>query len=310
MKKTLLLFVFVSAALSLSAQKAERGPYTLEKISDGIFQIQDYNSERGRGTYTNVQGQTLNNNCSDMYLVVGRDKALLIDLSNNIQWADRAAESLRSLVSEYAQGRDLVITITHNHGDHLGMLHAFADDAKVRFWVPMADFPDQSRFPEGRTTLFNDNASIDLGGTIIKTLKVEGHTPGSTLFFASGRDIVFTGDAIGSGSGVWIFSADAFAQYKQGITRLIRYISDPANGINKEKLIIYGGHSWQGLALWPLGAQYILDMGELIKRIEAGTGYETVPMSGNPRLDTHYKYGTATITWSRASEKEYLESLN
>jgi hypothetical protein len=51
-------------------------------------------------------------------------------------------------------------------------------------------------------------------------------------------------------------------------------------------------------------------MGELIKRIEAGTGYETVPMSGNPRLDTHYKYGTATITWSRASEKEYLESLN
>ena len=300
---------FVLMAVSLWAQKVERGPYTLEVISEGIYQIQDYNSERGRGTYTNAQGQISNNNCSDMFLVVGTDKALLIDLSNNVQWADNAAESLRSLVSEYARGRDLIITVTHSHGDHLGMLQAFAGDAKVHFWIPKADFPDGGRFPDDRTMFFEENVAVDLGDTKVKTLKVEGHTPGSTIFFVADKDIVFTGDAIGSGSGVWIFSAEAFAQYKQGITRLINYIDNPANGINREKLIIYGGHSWQGVALWPLGTRYILDMGELIKHIEAGNGYETVPMSGNPRLDTHYKYGTATITWSRASEQTYLESL-
>ena len=299
------LFYFYTV---LPAQKVERGPYTLETISDGIYQIQDYNSERGRGMYTNAQGQVANNNCSDMYLIVGSSKALLIDLSNNVQWATDAAESLRSLVNEYSRGRDLMITVTHTHGDHLGMLYAFAEDVKVNFWIPKTDFPDQGRFPQGRTKLFEENASLDLGGTMVKTLKVEGHTPGSTLFFVDGRDIVFTGDAIGSGSGVWIFSADAFVQYKQGVVRLIDYINNPANGVNKDKLIIYGGHSWQGIALWPLGAQYILDMGELIKRIEAGNGYETVPMAGNPLLDTHYKYGTATITWSSASEKEYRES--
>ena len=55
--------------------------------------------------------------------------------------------------------------------------------------------------------------------------------------------------------------------------------------------------------------QYIRDISELIRRIEAGNGYETTPISGNPILDTHYKYGTATITWSRMAEKMYLNSL-
>jgi len=307
MKKTLLFFASIMIVVLLSAQKVERGPYTLEMVSDGIYQIQDYNSVRGKGNSTNVKGESVFNNCSDMYLLVGSNSALLIDLSNNVQWADNAGESLRSLVNEYSFGRNLVVTVTHNHGDHLGMLHAFADDEKVRFWVPKADFQNRSRFPEGRTVLFDDDALIDLGGIVVKTLKVEGHTPGSTLFFVDGRDIVFTGDAIGSGSGVWIFSAEGFAQFKQGITRLINYINNPANGINKEKLILHGGHSWQGIALWSPGIQCILDMAELIRCIEKGSGYETAPMTGsNSRLDTDYKYGTATITWSRASEKEYF----
>ena len=311
MKRILLILpIFIYSFVSLSAQKVERGPYTLEVISEGIYQIQDYNSERGRGTYTNAEGQVSFNNCSDMYLIVGRDKALLIDLSNNVRWVDNAAESLKSLVYEYSRGRDLIITVTHSHGDHLGMLHAFQDDTKVHFKVPKSDFPNLDRFPESRTVYFEENDSFDLGGIIIKTLKVEGHTPGSTVFFVEGKNIVFSGDAIGSGSGVWIFSTEGFIQYKQGITQLINYINNPANGIEKEKLIIYGGHSWQGIALWPLGIQYILDMAELIRRIDTGSNYETTPMSGNQRLDTHYKYGIATITWNRASEKEYRESLS
>jgi len=308
-RKLLLIFGIILMVTSLSAQKVERGPYTLEAISDGIYQIQDYNSVRGRGNYTNGQGQTSYNNCSDIYLIVGRNKALMIDLSNDIHWADNAAESLRSLVSEYLRGRDLIITVTHSHSDHLGMLYAFADDAKVRFWIPNTEFPNWVPFPGNRTTLFNDKASIDLGGIVVKTLLVEGHTPGSTLFFVEGRNMVFTGDAIGSGNGVWIFTADGFAQYKQGINKLIEYINHPANGIDKEKLIIYSGHSLQNPAPLPLGVQYIMDMSELIRRIETGSHYETVPIQGFLHLDTHYKYGTATITWSRAAEKEYLESV-
>jgi len=312
------IFILLLCAVSLYAQqshvnlpqKVERGPFTLETISEGIYQIQDYNSERGRGPYTNAQGQESFNNCSDMYLIVGSNKALLIDLSNNVQWANQAAESIKSLVVEYSRGRELMIAVTHSHGDHLGMLHAFENDAKVRFWVPKAEFPNQGLFPEGRTVFFDENASIDLGGTIIKTLKVAGHTPGSTFYFVDGKDIVFTGDAIGSGSSVWIFTAEGFAQYKLGVNRLVHYINNPANGINKEKFIIYPGHTAQGIAVWPLGLQYILDMQELIKRIEMGSGYNNTPMLGNTRLDMYYKYGTATIAWNRAAEKEYLETFS
>ena len=307
MKRQLVCFVFAAAVVSLMAQEVERGPYTLDVISEGVYQIQDYNSLRGRGSYKDARGEYQYNGCSDMYLLVGCDKALLIDLSNNVQWAAHAGDSLRSLVSEYSRGRDLTITVTHNHGDHLGMFYAFAEDEKVHFWIPKADFPQAGFFPKTRTTLFEENASFDLGGIVVKTLTAGGHTPGSTLFFVEGKDMVFTGDAIGSGSGVWLFTAEAFAPYKQSIRRLIDYINDPVNRINKEKLIIYSGHSSQGMGLGPLGIQYILDMDELIRRMEAGSGYETAPMPyGGPSMDTNYKYGTATITWSRASEKKYF----
>jgi len=63
----------------------------------------------------------------------------------------------------------------------------YAEDQALKH-IPMhmadweVDFPERGSFPEGRTTFFYENASIDLGGTVIKTLKTEGHTPGSTLF--------------------------------------------------------------------------------------------------------------------------------
>ena len=301
------LFIgFLLLTMSISAQNIVRGPYNLDVISDGIYRIQDYNDVRGRGNYTNAQGQIAYNNCSDIFLIVGREKALMIDLSNDVRWADNAAESLRSLIKEYSAGRELIITVTHSHSDHLGMLYAFVDDTAIQYWIPHDEFPEWVPFPNVRTKMFKDNASLDLGGVVIKTLKVEGHTPGSTLFFVEGKDIVFTGDAIGSGGGVWIFSAEGFAQYNQGVNKLVEYINNPANGINKDNLILYTGHTLQ-VQNWPLGAQYIYDMQELIKRINAGSGYETAPMSGNLRLDTNYKYGSATITWSRASEKEYFE---
>jgi len=307
-KGRLLVLGVVLSLTSVWGQKVERGPYTLDVISEGIYQIQDYNSVRGRGNFVDEKGQSGYNNCSDIYLLVGSRKALMIDLSNEIRWAENPGEALRSLVNEYSAGRDLVVTVTHSHSDHLGMLYAFENDPKVHFWIPNDEFPNWVPFPGARTTMFNDRASIDLGGIVVKTLKVEGHTPGSTLFFVEGRDMVFTGDAIGSGSGVWIFTANGFAQYKQGINKLIEYINNPTNGINKDKLMLYGGHSLQ--AVEPLGIQYIYDMAELIKRIETGGYYETLPMLGNVRLDTHYKYGLATITWSRAAEKEYLETIS
>ena len=294
------------------SQTIEKGPYTVYVIGEGVWHIEDANSSRPAGLKTDKDGKVLSmNNCSDMYLVTGTKKALLIDLSNFIKWDTTAVESLRSVVSEMIGNNELYISVTHKHGDHLGMLPAFKDDPKVKFWIPEAEFRGMDIFPEERTTFFPENASLDLGGGyLITTTEVPGHTDHGTLFFIKGRDLVFTGDALGSGSGVWIFNYDSFITYAGSIGKLIRYLEDPANLIDLEKLVLYGGHYWQRGTQEKLTARYVYDMKTLTEKIKQGTS-EQIPVSNQFKyLDTNFKYGTATITWNKEDAAKYAGTFS
>ncbi len=308
--KIFLLFIISLFCVGVMAQSIQKGPYTISVIADNVFHIEDSNDSNPAGYHYDAAGNsTGTNNCSDMYLVIGKEKALLIDLSNKITWDDTADESLRSLVYERANGKQLYITVTHNHGDHLGMLPVFADDEKAMFWLPKKEFESVDRFPSERTTYFPENESLDLGGFLINTLEVPGHTAHSTLFFLKDRNIVFSGDAIGSGNGVWLFNAESFPVYVEGVKNLIQYIESPANNIDLEKLTVYGGHAWQKGDLDRLNAQYIYDMRTLIDEIGEGTAYVEDYAATFPFLNANFKYGTAIITWNKEAAKEYAESL-
>ncbi len=303
------LFALVATSCSKApATTEEVGPYTVQTITDQVYHIEDFNTERPRGDYKLPDGTPTQNNCSDIYLVVGKESALLIDLSNRL--ADTtAAASLRKIVYDRIGKRELIITITHNHGDHLGMMAAFHDDERARFWIPEADFKNSKAFPESRTELFADGATIDLGGKSITTLTIAGHTTGSTVFFLDGQDLCFTGDAIGSGNGVWIFSYESFRdQYVGSVEKLISYIEDPANGIDSSKLVFWGGHDWQKGALPKLDMQYLYDMRTLIGQLAAGTA-DYDPQAYNARLNANYKYGTAKITWHTDHALRYAEEM-
>ena len=77
------------------------GPYTVYILSPNVFRIEDANESNPAGMAVGDDGQIVRmNNCSDMYLVIGKNKALLIDLSNDVKWDDTAAESLRAVVYE------------------------------------------------------------------------------------------------------------------------------------------------------------------------------------------------------------------
>ena len=320
MKKILWILLF-TALLSYcksdkpEQQSAQLGPYTITYLADGVYNIVDGNDSNPCGVHMDENGQmTGMNNCSDMYLILGKEKAMLIDLSNSaerITWDSTATKSLQAVVAEHVGKRDLIITVTHSHGDHTGMLPAFTDNPDVRFWIPSEEFSRMLIFPEDRTTYFPENESLDLGGgVVINTLEVPGHTAHGTLFFIKDRNIVFSSDALGSGSGVWLFNADAFLSYIKGINSLISYIEDPANNIDIEKLVIYGGHSWQVGDLGTLTSQYIYDMRILIEKIGEGVA-ESTPMTSQMRfLDTNFKYGTATITWNKEAAKQYADSLS
>lgn len=301
---------FVSCA-NTPVEDVEVGPYTVAVIDKNVYHIQDCNSSYPSGAVLDAEGKFVGfNNCSDMYLLVGSKKALLIDLSNNIQWADNAAESLRQLVAERAEGRELIVTFTHNHGDHIGMLHAYLDDPVVKFALPKTDFVQlASRFPKAQCGFIQGGAVIDLGGMSVDVIDVPGHTNGSVVFSIQGSDIMFTGDAIGSGQGVWIFNEEGFRQYAASVPQLIEWIETPSNGVDQGALRIYGGHYWQRAGLpemkdgEELGMQYLRDMKQLIDNIFAGTATTEPTNLGRPGLDTYFRYGTACIVWNGEQAK-------
>lgn len=295
----------------------EVGPYTVEEISDNVFHIQDYNHTNPAGETFDEHGIKKNfNNCSDLYLLVGSERALLIDLSNYIKWDDTAVESLRKLVRERTAGKELIITFTHNHGDHTGMLPAYIDDASIKFALPRIDFMNlTSKFPKGHYTLYDEGQTFELGGMTINTLEVHGHTHGSMIFFLNNRDLVFTGDAIGSGHGVWIFDSDGFAEYEKAIPHMIEYIENPVNGINADKLKFYGGHYWQ--KDWfektkhkTIDWKYLKDMQKLIYKINKGKAKHEPSNLGHKTLDTYFRLGNAIIVWNKTQADNWAKNKN
>ena len=305
------LFFSLFITFSISAKTVIKGPYTVKVITENVFNIEDSNESNRAGMIIGDDGQVTHmNNCSDMYLIRGKDKSLLIDLSNEVKWDGSAKETLRSIVYDIIENGELYITVTHKHGDHLGMLPAFRDDSRVKFWIPKEEFKDMVIFPKDRTEYFPVNSSFDLGdGAFIDSMEVPGHTDHSTIFFLKGKNIVFTGDAIGSGSGVWLFNRESFYTYVKSIEELINYLKNPASRIDPEKLVIYGGHGWQRGRMEKLTMQYLYDMESLIERMGLGIAESEKMSVMVPFIDTNFKYRSATISWNKDAAAEYADSM-
>ena len=317
MKKAFSCIAAIMTIISLASctgkvADVEVGPYTVSVIEKNVYHIQDYNSTNPAGEAFDADGnKTHFNNCSDMYLIVGKKEALLIDLSNNIRWADNAVESLRQLVADRTEGKPLTITFTHNHGDHVGMMGAYVNDPEVDFALPEKDFTRMAaRFPEGQYSFINEGYVFDLGGMSIATVEVPGHTDGSVVFYMPEHDLLFSGDAIGSGHGVWIFNTASYIKYAEAVPHLVSWLENPENGADIEKMRIYGGHYWQRdwlpeLGENEMGIQYIEDMQTLLDEIEVGTAATEPSNLGRQGLDTYFRHGSAIIVWSAEQAQAY-----
>lgn len=309
-----ILAIFSLASCTGKVADVEVGPYTVSVIEKNVYHIQDYNSSNPAGEAFDAEGnKTHFNNCSDMYLIVGKKEALLIDLSNNIRWADNAAESLRQLVAERIGDKPLTITFTHNHGDHVGMMSAYVNDPDVHFALPEKDFTLMAgRFPQGQYDFINEGHIFDLGGMSLATIEVPGHTDGSVVFYMPEHDILFSGDAIGSGHGVWIFNTESYIKYSAAVPHLASWLESPENGADTGKMRIYGGHYWQRdwlpeLGDNEMGVQYLEDMLELLDQIEAGTAATEPSNLGRQGLDTYFRNGSAIVVWSAEQAQALIQ---
>ena len=295
------LKIFTAAlAMTLVAcggpKDVEVGPYTVSVIEDNVYHIQDYNSANPAGESFDAEGnKTHFNNCSDIYLIVGENEALVIDLSNRIDWADNADESLRAIITERAAGKPVTVTFTHSHGDHTGMLPAMLDLPGTRFALPQQDFARMAdRIPEDRREFIREGKEFDLGGMKVETIAVPGHTVGSVVFYLKDHNLLFSGDAIGSGHGVWLFNEDAFYNYVSAVPHLVEWLEDPENGVDLDRLQIYGGHYWQKDWLTlpkkrEMGMDYIREMQKLLNQIEDGTAATEPSNLGRQGLETYFR---------------------
>jgi glyoxylase-like metal-dependent hydrolase (beta-lactamase superfamily II) len=240
---------FSASSLVKLGDNIKYGSYIIYKIGAGIYQLNDPGDKNTKGGGWGV----------DFYLVCGTNKALLIDLGNNyingyakdvIAPRKNAAEELRAVVSGLAGKLPLEIAITHANPDHDGMTGAFLDQ-KVTFWAgegeDLSTLQTQHNIDPSVYTVFKQGQkSFDLGGgRIVDTFLVRGHSNGGTIFLLKKDQLVFSGDALGSGFGQAFPTIEKLRQVAEDSQKLVDYIKANYSPYERYGLRVYTGHWWQ-----------------------------------------------------------------
>lgn len=188
------------------------GEYFTAEIENGVFLIGcDIMTPWGRSGREIKPGKATGNS----YLIVGSEKALLIDSAADIPGLRKKAEELAEVPVMFA--------LSHAHFDHIYDLSEFDE-----FWIHKDDecllhgaygameYPD---IPKNIHFLEHGD-SINLGGDrIIDVFRIKGHTNGSLLFLDRQTKILFTGDSVARrllyGTCSWVPVEDYIRQLKE-----------------------------------------------------------------------------------------------
>lgn len=161
-----------------------------------------------------------------LYLIVGREKALLIDTGVT-------GSPLREVVDRLLAGRSvsLVVMHSHGHGDHVGGDAALAarPGTVVVGHKPeeVAAFFGLKAWPEG-------SAAFDLGGRTIDVVPTPGHHPSHVMVFDRATRNLFSGDAVYPGK--LYFQCGKASEYAASIRRAANFAA-----ANRVRWVL-GGH--------------------------------------------------------------------
>lgn len=128
-----------------------------------------------------------------LYLVFGRDRALLLDSgAGGVDVVTPVDTLIRAWLARSGRASiELIVAHSHGHGDHVAGDTLFAkrpgtrvvgrDTASVRSFLGIAHWP-------------SDSATIDLGGRVLDVLPIPGHQPASIALYDRRTGIFLTGD--------------------------------------------------------------------------------------------------------------------
>lgn len=230
--------------------------YKVEKQAEGFWRINDPKNDA-------------------MYLIEGEERALLIDTG-------MSDEPLLPVLKTLTDKR-IDLALTHAHIDHMYRCAEFST-----VYLHENDIDDWGK-GLGRTMLLGeplfkvrhkkynvhsfmplyDDSEIDLGGLTIRIVRLSGHTKGSVLFIDDRHKAVLCGDAVGSGTGVWMFLpyCTDISTYHNELVRAEKSLADAAD------YTYYGGHIEQdcGKYAFPLSYETVSDMRVLCEKVLNGT---------------------------------------
>ena len=146
----------------------------------------------------------------NMYLVVGKDKALLIDTGNPGNITPEEIKVLTPL--------PLLVVNTHAHPDHSGCNNAFE-----KVYIHEADLEAAKRYGDKAELIpIKDGHVFDLGGKKLEVIAVPGHTPGSICLLDSQEKVLFGGDTANGETWMHISSV-SLETYKKSMERLLKW---------------------------------------------------------------------------------------
>ncbi|MCO4252124.1 MBL fold metallo-hydrolase [Pseudarthrobacter raffinosi] len=168
---------------SAQTDAVERGR---DRTARGQIQIQQFTNSEGFSSW--------------LYVVSVEDKTIVIDPGF---YSDAVSEYL-----ERVGGADAVL-LTHGHWDHLAGLDALKaeyPDAQVFLPAPDAEFPTNPDLNQSKTAGFElniqspiiplDEGTHEIAGYSIVVTHTPGHTVGSSLYYFTDYNALFTGDTI------------------------------------------------------------------------------------------------------------------
>ena len=236
---TVTLLLFLSGVIRPQAPQPDGGgirPGVLPKmwllggpkcVEIPEFQIHEYNED----LYILRQSGCSNFEKPFLYLLFGRDKALLLDTGAGKTDVARVVSNIidKWLARTKRKSIELVAAHTHSHGDHTGGDELFKSLAHIALVLPnlnaVQSFFGIKNWPE-------EIVQYDLGDRIVDVIPIPGHEAASIAIYDRQTAILFTGDTLYPGR---LYVKD-HVQFIHSIQRLVDFTQ------NKFVAHILGNH--------------------------------------------------------------------
>ncbi len=230
------------------------GPKCME-VPD--FQVHEYNPD----FYILRESGCLNYEKPFLYLIFGKDKALLLDTGAGKTEIASVIQHVRAkwLQRNKRESIPLVVTHSHNHGDHTSGDAQLRDLPNTTVVGPALD-PVKAFF--GFKDWPNDVIEYDLGDRVIDILGIPGHDAASIALYDRRTGLLLTGDTVYPGR-LYVREAPVFAA---SIRRLIDFTK------GKPVTHVLGTHIEQTavpFVEFPIGSMY--QPGEHVLELTRGT---------------------------------------